>query len=86
VALYGGALLMCGIAYTVLVHILIAHGGQDSLVARAIGNDAKGWASLALYVAGIGSAIVMPLLSVGFYAVVAAIWLVPDRRIERVMH
>jgi len=86
VAVYGGALLMSAIAYTILVRVLIAHSGQDSLVARAIGHDAKGWTSLALYVAGIGSAMAMPLLSVGFYAVVAAIWLVPDQRIERVMH
>ena len=86
VALYGGALLLCGVAYTILVRTLIAHGGHDSLVARAVGKDAKGWASLALYAAGIGCATVMPLLSVGFYAVVAAMWLVPDRRFERVMH
>jgi uncharacterized membrane protein len=85
VAAYGGALLMCAISYTILVRILIAHGGQDSLLARAIGNDAKGWVSLVFYVAGIGAAAFMPLLSVAFYAAVAAIWLVPDRRIERVL-
>ncbi len=83
VAAYGGALLMSALSYTILVRVLIAHNGADSLLARAIGNDAKGWASLALYVAGIASAPVMPLLSVGFYAVAAAMWLVPDRRIER---
>jgi uncharacterized membrane protein len=84
VAIYGGALLMSAISYTILLQVLIAHGGQNSIVARAVGHDAKGWTSLALYVAGLLSAAVMPLLSVGFYAVVAAIWLIPDRRFERV--
>jgi uncharacterized membrane protein len=86
VSIYGGALLMCAISYTILVRVLIAYDGQDSLVARAIGHDAKGWASLALYVAGILTAAVMPVLAVGCYAIVAAIWLVPDRRIEKVVH
>jgi len=85
VAGYGGALLMCGFAYTILVRALIAHGGQDSVLARAIGNDAKGWASLVLYTAGIGLAGVLPLLSVGCYAAVAAMWLIPDLRIEKAL-
>ena len=86
VAVYGAALLMCGVAYTILVRTLIAHNGRDSLLARAIGNDAKGWASLGMYAAGIGAAAFLPLLSVGLYAAVAAMWLIPDRRIERVIH
>jgi uncharacterized membrane protein len=86
VAAYGVVLLMCGAAYTILVRALIAHNGEESLLARAIGNDAKGWASLVMYAAGIGAAAFMPLLSVGFYAAVAAMWLIPDRRIERVIH
>jgi uncharacterized membrane protein len=86
VAAYGGALLMCALAYTILVRVLIAHDGQDSLLARAIGRDAKGWISLACYAAGLACAAVLPLLSVGFYALVAAIWLIPDRRIEKILH
>ena len=61
------------------------NGGKTTL-ARAIGHDAKGWASLILYAAGIGAAAFLPLLSVGLYAAVAAMWLIPDRRIERVIH
>ncbi len=83
VALYGAVLFMAAIAYTILVRVLIALHGNESMIAAAIGSDAKGYISLALYLAGIAVAFVNSYLGFAFYTVVAAIWLIPDRRIER---
>ena len=85
VALYGGVLIMNGVAYTILTTLLIRHEGPDSLIARAIGRDLKGWASLGLYATAIVLAFVEPLVSVAIYVLVALIWLIPDRRVERVL-
>ncbi|MDE3010127.1 MAG: DUF1211 domain-containing protein [Pseudomonadota bacterium] len=84
-AIYGGVLLMAALAWTVLQSILIAEECQDSLLARAVGRDRKGKASLLIYLAAIGLAFRWPLLAQGAYAAVALLWLVPDRRIERVL-
>ena len=86
VALYGGVLLMNAIAYTILMTLLIRHEGPDSDIAHAMGRDVKGKVSLALYVAAIGLAFAWPVAAVALYVVVAAIWFIPDRRIERVLH
>jgi uncharacterized membrane protein len=85
VGLYGFVLMMCAAAYSVLVRLLIHHDGRESLVARAIGNDFKGWISLVGYIAGIACAPFQPMVSVGLYAAVALIWLIPDPRIERIV-
>jgi uncharacterized membrane protein len=82
-ALYGVVMLMSAIAYTILVRVLIAAHGRDSTLARAIGSDFKGYLSLALYAAGIALSFVESLVGVALYLTVSAIWLVPDRRIER---
>ena len=84
-ALFGVALLMPAIAYTILVRVIIANEGTNSVLARAIGSDAKGWISLVGYVAGIGLAFLTPWISNAIYVAVALMWLVPDRRIEKVM-
>ena len=84
-AIYGVVLLMAAAAYYVLVRVIIRSQGKDSLLARAIGNDRKGKASLVLYLLAIPLALVVPLVSLGIYWLVAAIWLVPDRRIEKVV-
>ena len=83
VAAYGFVLLMDAISYTILERVLIAHHGHDSKLARAVGQDVKGLISLAAYVAAIPLAFVRPAVSYGLYVLVAALWLVPDRRIER---
>lgn len=83
VALYGCVLLMAGVAYTVLTRVLIAHHGNESVLAVAVGSDHKGKASIAMYAAAIPLAFVSPALSGGLYVLVAILWLVPDRRIER---
>jgi uncharacterized membrane protein len=83
VALYGVVLFMAGVAYFVLSRALVALHGEGSALARAIGGDAKGLASLGLYALAIGMAFVDPRWSCALYVVVAVMWLVPDRRIER---
>ena len=85
-ALFGVALLMPAIAYTTLVRVIIANEGSNSVLARAIGSDRKGWISLVGYVAGIGLASMMPWISNAIYVAVALMWLVPDRRIEKVIN
>lgn len=85
-ALYGGILVMCAIAYAILAQLLVHHEGQGSVIARAIGRDGKTWLSIAAYLAAIGAAFFLPLLSLALYAGVALAWLIPDRRIERALH
>jgi len=82
VALYGTILLCAAIAYTILTRALIALHGRDSVIAAAIGGDFKGWLSIACYVIAVPLAFVREWISCGLYMLVAAIWLVPDRRIE----
>jgi len=82
VALYGVVLLMAGVAYTILVRVLIRHHGYDSALAKAIGSDFKGIVSLVAYVAAIGLAFVHEWIAMALYLAVAIMWLVPDRRIE----
>ena len=83
VALYGGVLIMNAVAYTILMTMLIRDEGPDSALARAMGRDLKGKASLVLYAAAIAMAFVQPIVSLGLYVTVAAIWFIPDRRVER---
>jgi uncharacterized membrane protein len=82
VALYGGVLLMSAIAYTILVYALLASQGNE-LLAAALGSDFKGKISIALNAVAIPLAFVRGWLALALYIVVALIWLVPDRRIER---
>ena len=84
VAVYGVVLLGSGIAYWILTHTLIAAHEPGSLIAQAIGRDAKGNLSLLAYVIGIAVAPVAPWVSIGFYVAVAVAWFIPDRRVERV--
>ena len=85
VALYGAVLLMCGVAYYILSRALIALHGRDSTLAVAIGRDRKGIVSLVLYVAAIILAFFSTAAALAIYVLVAAIWLIPDRRIEKVL-
>ncbi len=85
VAVYGGVMLFAGFAYAILTHALIAKHGRDSPLAAAVGRDLKGHASLVLYVVGIAASFASPKVAWGIYVLVALIWLVPDRRIEKVM-
>ncbi len=81
-ALYGITLLLPALAYFILSRTLIGAGALDPKVADAIGADVKGKISLVLYASGIAIAFVQPYAAMTLYALVALIWLIPDRRIE----
>jgi uncharacterized membrane protein len=83
VAAYGVVLLMAGVAYNLLQLAIIARNGRTSALAMALGNDVKGKLSLSLYASAIPLAFFQPWLSIALYVLVALIWLVPDRRIEK---
>ena len=82
-AVYGVVLLLAAIAYEILQGTIIALSGKDSRLATAVGRDLKGKGSAALYLAAIPLAFVDQRISDAIYVGVALIWLVPDRRIER---
>jgi TMEM175 potassium channel family protein len=84
-AVYGFVLLMAGTAYYILQRAIISEQGPDSLLKKAIGTDWKGKMSPLLYLAAIPLAFVSSRVANGIYLLVALIWLVPDRRIERVL-
>ena len=84
-AAYGVVLLLAAIAYWVLQQVIIAAEGKDSLLAAAVGSDWKGKLSPVLYVIAVLSALRFPVLAWVIYVIVAVIWLVPDRRIERMV-
>jgi uncharacterized membrane protein len=85
VALYGIVMIMAGIGYYILSHALAAHHGPDSKLSRALGRDYKGIASLVIYAVAILVAFFVPGISVALYVVVALMWFIPDRRVERVL-
>jgi len=85
-ALYGVVLLMAAVAYWILQNFIIAaSGGRESLLAKAVGNDRKGKISPLLYAIAIAAAFWNQWFSDALYVLVAIMWLVPDRRIERIM-
>ncbi len=83
VAIYGVVLACAAIAYVILQLVIVRHEGTDSPLARALGRDWKGKASMVLYAAAIGLAFVNRWIATAIYVVVALMWLVPDRRLER---
>jgi uncharacterized membrane protein len=85
VCLYGIVMLASAIAYTILTNSLVAHHGQDSALAIALGRDFKGKLSLLLYALAIPIAFVNSWLSCAMYMTVSGIWLLPDRRIEKTL-
>ncbi len=85
VAVYGVVMLMCAIAYTILVLALIDLHGSDSKLARAIGSDAKGKISLLFYIIAIPTAFYNNWIALALYLSVSVIWFLPDRRIENVL-
>jgi uncharacterized membrane protein len=84
-AIYGAVLLMAAIAYWILQQLIIASQGADSLLKKAVGADWKGKLSPLFYVIAIPAAFWSQWISIGLYVFVALMWLVPDRRIERVL-
>ena len=84
-AVYGGVLLMAAVAYWWLQQLIIRAQGADSLLRRAVGRDWKGKLSPVLYAAAIALSFVATPVALAIYVAVALAWLVPDRRIERVL-
>ncbi len=84
-ALYGGVLLLSAIAYYVLQGRILAHHGRGSALAASIGRDYKGKLSLLLYMAAIALSFISAWLAQLIYLGMAVIWLIPDKRIERVI-
>jgi uncharacterized membrane protein len=85
VAAYGIVLLGSGIAYTLLVLSLLALHETGSQLARAIGTDRKGRLSLVLYIIALVCAFFVPWVSIALFVTVAIIWIIPDRRVVRVL-
>jgi uncharacterized membrane protein len=86
-AVYGVVLWLSGIAYNILVRTIIRHEGPNSRLAQAVKRDVKGKASIAIYFVALPLAFVRPWIAQTLYALVAMMWLVPDRRIEsRIQH
>lgn len=84
-ALYGFVLMMAGFAYWLLSRAIIRSHGEESVLKKAIGRDFKGHASIVLYAAAIPLAFHQELLAGAIYVSVAVMWLIPDRRIERLL-
>ena len=83
VVIYGAISFMAGMAYYWLAHCLAAHHGKDSALAKALGNDRKGIISVIIYAIGVGLSFINPWLGVACYFVVAGMWFIPDKRIEK---
>jgi TMEM175 potassium channel family protein len=85
VALYGMVLLLAGFAYLILTRALIAHHGKGSALATALGRDFKGKVSLVFYAVAIPLSFVNSWFAGALYVLVAVMWLIPDRRIEKTL-
>ncbi|MDT0642249.1 TMEM175 family protein [Zunongwangia sp. F363] len=85
-ALYGFILFMAAVAYFILQQIIIRSQGKKSILAKAIGRDIKGKLSTVLYLVAIASCFIHPLIAGIIYILVALMWLIPDKRIERSMN
>ncbi|KAB7531351.1 DUF1211 domain-containing protein [Flagellimonas olearia] len=85
IALYGVILLMAALAYFYLQYTIIKTQGEDSVLKKAVGKDLKGKLSPILYLIGIAFAWITPWVSGAMFVLVALIWLIPDKRIERML-
>jgi uncharacterized membrane protein len=85
VACYGLVLLFAAIAYFILTRVLIALHGRDSVLATAVGRDFKGKVSIVVYLSAIPISFVNSWFAFALYVLVAVMWLIPDRRIEKTL-
>jgi uncharacterized membrane protein len=85
VVLYGIVLLFAAVAYFILTRSLLSLHHPESVLAKALGSDFKGKISLVIYLLAIPVAFILPWAAMLMYALVAVIWLVPDRRIEKTL-
>ncbi len=85
VAVYGVILLLAAVAYFLLVRALLTLHGSGSTLAQAVGRDVKGKLSIGIYITAVAVSWLSAGVAFGLYVLVAIIWLVPDRRIERLL-
>lgn len=85
VALYAATLFLSSVAYFILEHMLISCNPKDRVLAKAIGKDRKGMASMVLYLLAVPLAFVAVWASFALLVMVAILWFLPDRRIEAAM-
>lgn len=85
-AAYGVVLLCAAVSYTILQTLIVSEEGEHSKLAEAVGRDRKGKLSMLLYIVAISLAFVNEWISDALYVLVALIWLVPDRRIEKTLN
>ena len=84
--LHSVVLLLAAIAYFILTRTLIAFHGRESVLAAAVGRDRKGKVSIVIYLAAVPLVFVDAWISCALYVLVAIVWLIPDRRIEKTLH
>lgn len=82
-AIYGAVFLLSGVAYLILQRTIISAQGRGSRLREAVGRDAKGKLSAGLYALGIALSFINPAVAITIYVLVALVWLIPDRRIEK---
>ncbi len=82
---YGGVLFFCAIAFTILLNVINASAEKNEVIEKVATNNTKEKASGILYILGIGLCYVSPYLGASMYAIVALIWIIPDKRVERAM-
>ena len=85
VVLYGLNLLCAAVSYYILSRLLLAHHGPHSNIAKALGSDLKGRISIVIYILGISLSFVHPWIGYALYILTALMWLVPDKRFEKVL-
>jgi uncharacterized membrane protein len=85
VVAYGIVLVCSALSYTILTRVLLRIHDRDSTFARGLGNDFKGWISLVIYLVSIAIAFIQPWVACAGYVLVACLWVVPDRRFERLI-
>lgn len=83
VALYGIVLLLAAIAYKILTYFVVKSEGKESMIAKAVQKDRKGNGSILLYAIAVAASFFQPLISISIYIIVAIIWFIPDKRIEK---
>jgi len=84
-ALYGVILFMSAVAYSILQRVILKANGKDSVLAKAVGKDWKSMVSPVLYLTGVIMAFYVEWMAGALYAVVALMWLIPERRIEKAL-
>jgi uncharacterized membrane protein len=83
VSIYGIGLIMCAIAYTIMENLIIKNEGENSTLKEAIHSKFKEYVSILFYILGFSTSFFYPYIAIGFYYIVALIWLIPDKRIEK---